>query len=471
MHRYTLEQLRMASTYAGDPALATLARRVAERQTELDLPLGERKRLALAGEMAEAVHAAMAAAITAEEAAAAAAAATVDAWARIALPGWTITLGTDEAALSGPRDEAVNASLRRHGRWDPVRRAWIVPIEKGPTLARSLRRGNSPAAEAKRSEAAAKAAETKARTQIERWLGYVEEAARQGRQYPRGVNECVALGIASYPDLQARLEQARHGTATRRAETERWLGFVEEAAREGRIYHRGLDECRKRQIATFPELQSRLDAALARVQAKAAEETTQRAAHREARELHPLTRAPAMGVPYRRRDRVIVFERAGKRFEIDDSHPSIEGSHLLGHEGEWGAYYYYRPATATEIADLERSEAAASEQAAAAAARRDAYQRLANALRVHENLMPPGSAMPEGDIVHDSRTHYGGGEVVLIGADGTVSLVIANGADGDDWSRNNLPGAIGWSSRDAGILELAKELQNAAIRQARLPTA
>lgn len=36
-----------------------------------------------------------------------------------------------------------------------------------------------------------------------------------------------------------------------------------------------------------------------------------------------------------------VVDEFGKSFRISDDHPSLHGSHLLGHEGEMGCYCYY----------------------------------------------------------------------------------------------------------------------------------
>lgn len=45
----------------------------------------------------------------------------------------------------------------------------------------------------------------------------------------------------------------------------------------------------------------------------------------------------------------VVFTREGRRFRISPDHPSYEGNHLLGNEGDWGRYIYYREAEADEI--------------------------------------------------------------------------------------------------------------------------
>jgi len=183
MNRYTLEELSSAAAYEGDPALATLARRVAESAVHLNLPTGERKRLALSGGMAQAVLEAISKACDAADAEASEAAADLAAMQSISLPGWTINIGNGEATFGGPKeDEAVNASLRRHGQWDGGRRLWRVPVSKGRTLARSLKRQAGPSAIASRAEKA----QASRQAEVVRWLEFVESSAREGRVIHQG---------------------------------------------------------------------------------------------------------------------------------------------------------------------------------------------------------------------------------------------------------------------------------------------
>lgn len=317
MIRYTLDQLADPATYVADETLATLARRVAASTNSLPLSIGERKRLAMAGGMAAAVYEAVCAACDAAEAAAAADDAHRAALASLPLPAsWTVTIGADYAEFRGPIDERMNDALSRHGTWSVADRAWRVPVAKGSTLARSLKRAAGPAATAARAD---------------------------------------------------RAEQRR------RADTERWLGYVEEKAREGYLYRRGVDECQGRAIGDFPDLRARLDAALATCAQRSAEAARQRAEQAEQdaasraeraqaasrRMLHLLSQAPAIGLPCRLHGSAVVYTGAGRTFHVDEDHPSLWGEHLLGHEGEPCAYFYYRAATTAELSQLVAAEAAA----------------------------------------------------------------------------------------------------------------
>lgn len=57
--------------------------------------------------------------------------------------------------------------------------------------------------------------------------------------------------------------------------------------------------------------------------------------------------------------------------------------------------------------------------------------------------MPPVGAWPTGETLLDTHNIYGAGDSFVIAKD-SIWYIRGNGMDGDDWSRNNLPGSIGW---------------------------
>ena len=466
MKNYSLEELSSASAYAADAELATLARRVAEARKDLNLPTGERKRLALSGGMAQAVFEALHARQVEKTAQADQEQACRAALSGLALPpGWSMVLGADFAEFSGPKDETLNTSLRRHGSWDPVKKVWQVPVSRGPTLARSLKRAAGLVSPAARKE---RVQERRRRQELQRWLGFVEEAAREGRVYARGVEECQARGVTEFADLNEQLaaalalakeRSALVAQARQHEELLRWLGFVEEAAREGRIYERGISECQARGVAQHPALQQRLTVAV--TQASEAREA-KRQAQRQQRVVWPLQGLPTLNRPCRLSGRPVVYTEIGKAFRISDDMPSLYGAHLLGCEGEQGAYAYYRAATDTETAELVEAERV-DREAQALARQRDAnVQALLQRLCRPENLpdLEADVIKPEGTVVHDARRL--GGPVLLVDGS-TVWCVQPNGLDGDEWSRNNWHGALAWRSQDADLVARAKALAPNAV--------
>lgn len=57
---------------------------------------------------------------------------------------------------------------------------------------------------------------------------------------------------------------------------------------------------------------------------------------------------------------------------------------------------------------------------------------------------PEAAEFPTGETLLDSRNIYGSGEAFVIEPDNTIWHLIKNGMDGDNWSRNNLPGHIAY---------------------------
>jgi len=78
------------------------------------------------------------------------------------------------------------------------------------------------------------------------------------------------------------------------------------------------------------------------------------------RVLFPRAKRPQFHVPVRSGSAVVVYTGEGKFFRINSEHPSTHGSHLLGYEGEFGSYCYYRLATTDEVTELEMREAEAA---------------------------------------------------------------------------------------------------------------
>lgn len=251
----------------------------------------------------------------------------------------------------------------------------------------------------------------------EKWLGYAEADAKTGLRSSNAISEALRLcaGLPPFADRLAALREAvKRNTEAHEAKEREW-------AREAEAQRQAAAEYR-------------------------AAERQKQAERRQSRALFPLSDLPPFNKPVRWYGQVVVFESSGKSFRISEDHPSVEGSHLLGHEGDLGCYCYYREATADEIAALDARDA---ERAAAAEARK---HREAEIRRIAEYIKsagerPDGWNEPSGERLIDSQTIYGGGEWFVVGED-AIWYVQNNGADGDYWGANNVrtggAGAIGW---------------------------
>lgn len=68
---------------------------------------------------------------------------------------------------------------------------------------------------------------------------------------------------------------------------------------------------------------------------------------------------------------------------------------------------------------------------------------IAEHIRQHGER-PESRNFPQGETLFDTRNIYGGGDAFIIEPDQTLWYLKNNGADGDNWSYNNLPGHIGY---------------------------
>ena len=260
-------------------------------------------------------------------------------------------------------------------------------------------------------------------------------------------------------------------------EAQKWLHYAEEDAEKGlcrtNAIEIALSGCGKYEhlASRFSALQSRVfdnksaDAARdqaweqARAQEKAARQDRSQV-RSQMRVLYPLCSQPDMETSIRLGSRVVVFESTGEQFRINEDHPSYAGSHLLGHEGDYGCYCYYRLATSEEVAELEAEEAEEASEREALRARKRALDDVKSHIEKNGER-PDGVNSVVGERLVDSQDIYGFGEWFVV-TQAHIWYVQNRGADGDDWSRNNVrtsgAGAIGY--RVAYTEELAQKLRD-----------
>lgn len=167
------------------------------------------------------------------------------------------------------------------------------------------------------------------------------------------------------------------------------------------------------------------------------------------RHLFPLAALPPLNQPLRLGSQVVVFTGIGQTLRISEDDPSFHGSHVLGHEGERGAFGYYRLATPEEVAALDAQEHAAQAARAAKAEVQRTLAELREAFmrRGERPTSADGQLMAvEGERLLDTQTLCGGGEWWII-QPAAIWYVQNNGSDGADWSLNNVrtggAGAVG----------------------------
>lgn len=66
--------------------------------------------------------------------------------------------------------------------------------------------------------------------------------------------------------------------------------------------------------------------------------------------------SPPMGQPVQVSGKIVVYHKMSGKKRIDEDMPSYMGSQLLGHEGEWGAYFHWRTATKADMENIKSME-------------------------------------------------------------------------------------------------------------------
>jgi len=317
MKIYTPTELGTAQPYLEDPELAALAKKFARlHYASLGAPAGlgqgDFRRAVLAGkypELFESVMRANQAKAAKLETALSKAPAILEA---LTLPeGWRARIENQSIVLNGPFIQELVPRLGRVGRFDRDRKAWIVPISSVGGLKRIFENVNKILTAATEQSASAQKIKN-----IQRWLGYVQNKAAQGILYQRGIEELKALDIRDYPNYADQLDEAVR------------------LAQSARTHSARTTSTTSYETARFEPLN---------------------------RTLVAMTDMPAMHTPVRHGDHIVVFEKRGTSFRINEDHPSLHGEHLLGREGDPGCYVYWRMASEEEIADLLQREKAGTE--------------------------------------------------------------------------------------------------------------
>ena len=428
-------------TFQESPELATLARRAAERYWKEKIPAGtiaygDFKRQVLAGERPDVVEAAYAEKTKAGEEKSKSVAVGASAAISFPLPvGYAIAQEGDNLILSGPFDNDLHARIKRAGgEWDGKtgtnRRVWIIPAINGASLKRifsnieKAKKSESDSAQAAREKADADIA-AKNKEEVEALAEARANAPTitPGRYGPFTVMTEGAGYRVLFPYDAERVSQIKSaGASNFRAVDKSW--YFDKAKAAGLI---SILEKAKEIVATQPAA------------------SVPSAVPQKHRMLYPLSAMPIIDRPTRLYGKAVVFTGKGESFRISEDHPSTNGSHLLGHEGDRGAYAYYRDATPEEVAALEQIEVEVERAALARKAKEASLSSARKVISEQGDRLTAG--MPSGEVLHDTFNIYGGGDRFVIDGD-TIWYIRNNGADGDNWGHNNITtggaGAIGW---------------------------
>lgn len=323
---------------------------------------------------------------------------------------------------------------------------------------------------------------------IKRWLGYVEEKAHEGHVYQNGVQKLRELGIASLPEYQKRLDAAlasvkerKEAEATREASEGRtWLRVPYADKDHAKKHGARFDGDRKQWYVIGKDVPEALEQYLPDDSGGGRPNDKRpgngQPEQKEAGQYTISNGSGYGGSPYKTGETIrsnrkdlpeyVTVIRASQRYYGEDG--------MSFGVGDDSGYVY--TATVREATREEAAPVRAREEAKKA--RKQAKEMLLSIAReIRENGdRPELQGAPAGvriDMPGNPENIHGGGEWFVIGQD-RVWHVRNNGADGDDWSANNIrtggAGAIGFAipfDRGlAGRLVGALEAAGADIPQA-----
>lgn len=323
---------------------------------------------------------------------------------------------------------------------------------------------------------------------IKRWLGYVEEKAHEGHVYQNGVQKLRELGIASLPEYQKRLDAAlasvkerKEAEATREvSEGRTWLRVPYADKDHAKKHGARFDGDRKQWYVIGKDVPEALEQYLPDDSGGGRPNDKRpgngQPEQKEAGQYTISNGSGYGGSPYKTGETIrsnrkdlpeyVTVIRASQRYYGEDG--------MSFGVGDDSGYVY--TATVREATREEAAPVRAREEAKKA--RKQAKEMLLSIAReIRENGdRPELQGAPAGvriDMPGNPENIHGGGEWFIIGQD-RVWHVRNNGADGDDWSANNIrtggAGAIGFAipfDRGlAGRLVGALEAAGADIPQA-----
>lgn len=323
---------------------------------------------------------------------------------------------------------------------------------------------------------------------IKRWLGYVEEKAHEGHVYQNGVQKLRELGIASLPEYQKRLDAAlasvkerKEAEATREASEGRtWLRVPYADKDHAKKHGARFDGDRKQWYVIGKDVPEALEQYLPDDSGGGRPNDKRpgngQPEQKEAGQYTISNGSGYGGSPYKTGETIrsnrkdlpeyVTVIRASQRYYGEDG--------MSFGVGDDSGYVY--TATVREATREEAAPVRAREEAKKA--RKQAKEMLLSIAREirEKGDRPELQGAPAGvriDMPGNPENIHGGGEWFVIGQD-RVWHVRNNGADGDDWSANNIrtggAGAIGFAipfDRGlAGRLVGALEAAGADIPQA-----
>jgi hypothetical protein len=294
---------------------------------------------------------------------------------------------------------------------------------------------------------------------IERWLGYIDNRAKEyGSLYQKGADEVKALGIEKYPELNDRYKKILNKIKmTAQVKSfEKWTGYIKENI-NSYWYNRGEQEA----LSTIKDMKklgsdtSKYEKELSDLKNMFNDRSKKQTEEKENKELggyegNIISVAKGSGYggePYVQGQIIVNPNKEGPKYlyVLSASQKYFREEGMSFGVGDDSGYIYSantRPATEEEYRPIEEHKKDMAELSDI----KSSVSSLASKIQ-REGKIPSGMNVPEGQTYFDTQNIYGGGSWFVVGKD-YIWYVKNNGMDGDSWDENNVrtggAGAIGW---------------------------
>ena len=301
----------------------------------------------------------------------------------------------------------------------------------------------------------------KVKSELHRWLGYVEEKAETGYKYEKGIAKLQEIGISSHPDLNGRLNQAIKKASINRSieDAKRALGWVEDKLpnywyRNGEdkvllavntLRGKGLEAEADKYKERLDALKNQYEGALKKRDDKAQQE------EHEAGIYIVSCGEGYGGNPYKDGETFRDKKTNEVVTVISNKQTYFREDGLSFGVGDDSGYIYsakVRPATEQEKKVFEEKESQEKEYARKVTDAKAAIQKHRDYIKSSgERPVDDNNPDKEGYRLADTHNIYGGGDWFTV-TPTHIWYIRNNGADGDNWALNNVrtggAGAIGW---------------------------
>lgn len=365
--------------------------------------------------------------------------------------GYLLEIDDETVLIKGPYCEDLGKRLNRIGYWDGAqyknRKCFVVSLENAKSLKRIF--SNWQKGKVERDIKAAKKAEEKNLAEINLWLGYVENSAKEGRIYQNGIDKLKSFNINRHPGLAQKMKEfieLAHINKQKEAEKpqygQSWKAEKTTHCSKCNTPVNIGDSVHYRYQNGTKNLEH-VDCDQAKINQK----------RKEAEAPYPLSGGSGYGCHGWTPGQILESNEFQRQkgfpeflFVVESSKRYFKDDGMSFGVGDESGYVHSarcREATPEETVPLKEEIV---KKAAIKMAQAD-LKAIKNLIMKDGEYPDEKGLFPDGTRYFDTQNIYGGGDWFVVGME-WIWYIKNNGMDGDNWAHNNIrtggAGAIGW---------------------------